>query len=437
MVRRLLRAVLIGGVSCSAPPQAVLPEPEPPLPSRAGYCERLQPLLDKTVQAARIGTEMACLDVPSVTELGRYGSASAGEEETLLNCFDETASYKGLLESPEAAFEIVIADAFQQDARAGLSLSALLPWLPRVEVGRARHLEAQVSIREARFVTLVGLASKLQGQTREQRCLEALCRPEYTYVHKALVGTPTVVISARNERGDAITVGPLWASAGPGLHFSEREVASGGRELRSDKPVTLAIARSTFRTAQTERLCRFCGKRGQACCSEGPSCDGGMGCVATRCVEVGSPGQPCDGDSCAAGATCVRGECRVECGGKGQPCCVGSACSGQLHCAPNPENSLEHLVFTRDVPLEGGFFGTNEDQTFGSSTCGALRRRARFAVTKLGSGRGDCAKAWWFEPKNEKDCRVGVHFDVGTFGSLTCRVEVFATDPPKPDLCLH
>src|SRR5690606_9809759 len=128
------------------------------------------------------------------------------------------------------------------------------------------------------------------------------------------------------------------------------------------------------------------------CCSEDPACDGGLGCVAERCVEVGGPGQPCDGETCVEGCACVRGSCRVECGGRGQPCCAGRACSGELRCVPNPENGIEQAIFSETVEVEGGFFGTDEDRTFGGSSCGALRKRARFAITKLGSGRGECAR---------------------------------------------
>ena len=189
--------------------------------------------------------------------------------------------------------------------------------------------------------------------------------------------------------------------------------------------------------AQTRRLCEFCGKRGQACCGSDPACDGGLGCVAEQCVEVGGPGQPCDGETCGGGTVCVRGSCRAECGGRGQGCCARRECSGELRCVPDPQNAIEQAILAENVVVDGGFFGTDEDRAFGSSSCGALRSRSRFAVTKLGSGRGDCPKSWWFEPKNERDCRVSVHFNVSTFGSIQCRVEVFAMPPPKPDICIH
>jgi hypothetical protein len=393
-------------------------------------------LLDKTVRAARIGTEMACLDIPGITELGRYGSPSAGEEESLANCFDRRELYDSLIASPEAKFSLSIDEAFEDDSArgVGLRLSNLVPWLPHVDLkdDRASRFSATVTIRDAEFVTLVGLASKLQGQAREASCLQALCKSEYTYVHKALVGVPSVIVSARDERGRALEIGAIGSS----VSFAERELSGGSRELVSTQPVTLAIARSGFRTAQTERLCEFCGKRGQSCCAGEPACDGGLGCVAERCVEVGGPGQPCDGESCSAGGVCVRGSCQVECGGRGQPCCAGRECAGKFHCTPDPRNSVEHAIHSETVTVEGGFFGTDEDRAFSNSTCGPLRKRARFAVTKIGAGRGDCAKSWWFEPKNEKDCRVGVHFSVSTFGTIECRIDVFATSPPKPDLCL-
>ncbi len=56
-------------------------------------------------------------------------------------------------------------------------------------------------------------------------------------------------------------------------------------------------------------------------------------------------------------------------------------------------------------------------------------------MTKLGNGRGRCDKAWWFDPKNEKDCRVAVHFDVPIVGAIGCRVEVFAAPSSLPNRC--
>ena len=62
----------------------------------ASYCERLQPLLTQAVSSARIGTQMACLDIPGITELGRFGAPGAAEEGTLADCFDEPAEYEGV-----------------------------------------------------------------------------------------------------------------------------------------------------------------------------------------------------------------------------------------------------------------------------------------------------------------------------------------------------
>jgi hypothetical protein len=198
--------------------------------------------------------------------------------------------------------------------------------------------------------------------------------------------------------------------------------------------VTLAIARSAFRTPQTERLCQFCGRRGQACCAGAPACDGGLACIEERCVEVGGPDQPCDGERCASGA-CVGGRCRTACGGLEQPCCPGG-CSGALRCKADPEAHLEPLLSSEVVRVSGGLLGTSEDRIFGSSSCGPLRRRGRFALTKLGSGRGECQKAWWFDPENVRDCRVAAHFEVSMLGSIECRLDVFAAPDEKPDRCL-
>ena len=110
-------------------------------------------------------------------------------------------------------------------------------------------------------------------------------------------------------------------------------------------------------------------------------------------------------------------------------------CSGALRCQPDPESDIEPQLSTEDVAVGGGLLGTSEDRTFGSSSCGPLRTRGRFAVTKLGSGRGQCEKAWWFDPKNEKDCRVAVNFDVSMLGSISCRVEVFGAPATKPKRC--
>jgi hypothetical protein len=428
----ILAAACHGG---SAPPAASTHAP-PVHEQQASYCERLQPLLDKAVRQARIGTELTCLDMPNVTGLGFYGPPSSGEEASLSDCFDHAPDYEALLHQGEAAFDLQIEDSFREgsDAHAGMTLSALVPWLPHVEAHAtgSSEVNARVSIRDARFVTLVGVASKLQGQSAEQRCLEALCKPDYSYVQKALVGTPSVVITALDQSGKALDVSTPLAGVG----FATRKREGGGQEIVSEKPVTLAIARSSFRTPQTERLCDFCGKRTQACCKQGAPCDGGLGCIHDHCEPVGAPGQPCDGESCSGGATCVGGRCELTCGGARQPCCSAGTCSGKLTCKADPDNAVEQRVFAEEVEVGGGLFGTDEDRAFASSSCGALRTRVRFAVTKLGSGRGNCDKAWWFEPKNERDCRTGVHFDVSPFGSVRCRVEAFALPPPKPNVCL-
>ena len=426
--------VVLSFLSCGgAPPPPA--HPLPPSASQAGYCERLQPLLDKTAEQARIGTKLSCLDVPGATALGRFGPPSSAEEATIADCFEQSADYDALSQAPEAPFQLSISDSFEQTSATGvgLSLSSLVPWLPHFEVSSksGAKIAANVSIREARFVTLVGLASKLQGQAREERCLQALCKPEYTYVHKVLLGVPTVSVSARDENGHVLSIGPLAGN----LDFHERELQEGSREISSSAPVTLAIARTPFRTPQTERLCQFCGKRGQKCCADAPGCDGGLGCVSEQCVDVGGPGQPCDGSSCAGGSTCVAGECHLECGGKGQPCC-GRNCTGSLHCAADPQSGVEVSVPSQFVRVDGGLLGTDEDRTFGSSSCGALSTRSRFAVTALNATRARCEKAWWFDPENEKDCRIGVHFSVSNLASLACRVDLFVNPPPKPDICL-
>ncbi len=404
-------------------------------PPQAGYCERLQPLLDQAVRAARIGTELTCLDMPNVTELGWFGGPKAGEEANLRDCFDQPTQYEGLVQAGEPSFELAIADAFSEElgGNASLGLSSLLPWLPRVTASAttAHRLTARVTIREARFVTLVGVASRLQGQSSETRCLSALCQPSYSYVQKVLVGVPTVTLSAEDVSGRAVNLGVAVADIG----FADRSVAGGARELRSQKPVTLAVARSNFRTSQTARLCEFCGKRGQNCCASEAPCDGGLGCVANRCAEVGGPGQPCDGSSCSGGATCVAGTCQLSCGGRGQPCCAGAECSAKLKCAQDPENSAELLVAKEDVRVAGGLLGTDEDRLVGGSSCGPLKTRTRFAISQLGGGRGNCDMAWWFDPMNDKDCRVNVHFEVSPLSEVQCHVEAFAYPPRKPDLC--
>jgi len=131
------------------------------------------------------------------------------------------------------------------------------------------------------------------------------------------------------------------------------------------------------------------------------------------------------------------GKCRSACGGLRQTCCGGNACSAALRCLPDPEGELEPRVHSEEVKVEGGWLGTGEDRTFGTSSCGPLRTRGRFALTKLGSGRGKCDKAWWFDPSNQKDCRVAAHFDVSTLGNIQCRIEVFAEPAKKPHLCLQ
>ncbi|HYP87827.1 MAG TPA: hypothetical protein VEQ59_06730 [Polyangiaceae bacterium] len=426
----LVLAACGGSARPVEPPSA----PSPAVTSQAGYCERLQPLLTQAVSSARIGTQMSCLDIPGVTELGRFGSSVAAEEGALADCFDEPSEYQRLLEATESEFDLSIDQGFSADvARAGaVSLTTLVPWLPSLtlDVSRTRRVTARVSLKHARFVTLLGVASRLQGQKREEQCLQALCKPEYQYVHKALVGVPTLTVSAEDGNGTEVGLGaPLLSGS-----YNARELSHGSREITSNEPVTLAVARSAFRTPNTERLCQFCGRRDQACCAAGPSCDGGLGCVSDRCVEVGGPDQPCDGERCASGA-CVGGWCRTACGGANQPCCSNNVCSGALRCSPDPESDVEPQLASEVVEVKGGLLGTSEDRVFGSSSCGPLRKRGRYAVTKLGSGRGQCDKAWWFDPKNEKDCRVAAHFDVSMLGSISCKVETFAAPASKPNRC--
>jgi hypothetical protein len=417
------------------------PKPVPPAPSssaapaqQAGYCERLQPLLSQAVTSARIGTQMACLDIPGVTELGRFGAPGAGEEGALADCFDDPGEYRKLLEASESDFDLSIDQCFTADVNKGgsASLTNLVPWLPSLslDVSRTRKVTARVSLKRARFVTLLGVASRLQGQRREEQCLQTLCKPEYQYVHKALVGVPTLTVSAEDGNGTQVGIGAPFLSA----NYNARELTHGSREISANEPVTLAIARSSFRTPHTERLCQFCGRRDQACCAGGPACDGGLGCVSDRCVEVGGPDQPCDGERCASGA-CVGGRCRTACGGAGQPCCGSNVCSGALRCTPDPESDVEPQLASEQVEVSGGLLGTSEDRVFGNSSCGPLRKRGRFAVTKLGAGRGQCDKAWWFDPKNDKDCRVAAHFDVSVLGTIACRVEVFAAPKALPNRC--
>ncbi|HVY31375.1 MAG TPA: hypothetical protein VHB79_32705 [Polyangiaceae bacterium] len=423
-----------GGSARKAEPLTELPAPAKSTPRQAGYCDRLQPLLTQAVTSARIGTQMACLDIPGVTELGRFGTPGAGEEGVLSDCFDEPGEYEKLLDRTESDFDLNIDQGFSSEVGGGggVSLGALVPWMPSLslDLTQTRHVTARVAVKHARFVTLLGLASRLQGQRREQQCLEALCKPEYQYVHKALVGVPSLVVSAENGNGTQVALGvPLLSG-----HYNSRELEHGSREITASEPVTLAVARSAFRTPSTERLCQFCGRNQQTCCVAGPACDGGLGCIDERCVEVGGPDQPCDGERCASGA-CVGGRCRTACGGANQPCCANSVCSGALRCSPDPESDIEPQLSSEEVAVGGGLLGTSEDRTFGSSSCGPLRTRGRFAVTKLGSGRGQCEKAWWFDPKNEKDCRVAVHFDVSMLGTISCKVEVFGAPVSKPKRC--
>lgn len=437
----LLLVVWGCGTPASAPDaaratQAPTALPQKSLAPQGTYCERLQPLLDKSTSAAELGVELRCLDMPGITELGRFGTGEAAEQDSLAHCFARPEDYAKLIETPSAGVELTIEDEFVSDERAEASarLSDLVPWLPKVSVGadQKRTLRASVGIRDARFVTLVGVATKIQGQPREQECLRALCEADATYVQKALVGTPHVTVTALDEQGREASIGALVASVG----FAERDIGRGRREFSSKAPVTLAIARASFRTKQTERLCQFCGKQGQACCADGTACDGGLGCVGGRCVETGGPNQPCDSGSCRAGASCVDDRCELDCGEKGETCCPGKRCGGKLRCADNPKNALEHRTTRETVTVEGGFFGTDEDRAFGSASCGPLFERKRYAVTKLGSGRGNCERVWWFDPKNQRDCRASAHFDVSPFASITCQLEVFATAPPEPNLCL-
>jgi hypothetical protein len=440
VLRRVVLLALLALACGGSRPESTQPQRRParpaPLAAQARYCERLAPWLEQSTKAADIGAKLACLDVPGVTELGRFGGGTNAEEESLANCFERPEDFAAVVAMPEGTLELRLDDEFvtETGVNAGARLGALLPWLPSVAVAneQARRVRARVSIEGARFVTLVGVATKLQGQPREAACLQALCTPGTTYVSKALVGTPRVVLSAEDEHGRSAEIGALVGNA----NFSEKQLDHGRRELSSLLPVTLAIARTSFRTPQTERLCRLCGRKGQACCDEGPRCDGGLGCVGTQCVAVGGPGQPCDGDSCVEGSACVQGRCEASCGRTGAVCCPGNRCSHELRCVSNPQNFDERRISSEDFVAEGGFFGSDEDRVLSSASCGPAMQRNRFAVTKLGSGRGNCDRAWWFDPENEHDCRTAVRVSVSAFGDVSCRVEVFAFEPSKPNLCM-
>src|SRR5262249_14108999 len=132
---------------------------------------------------------LACLDVPGVTELGRFGAAASPEEETLANCFERREDYASVVATQEGTLDLRLEDDFvaESGAKVGARLGDLVPWLPSVAVGQdqAHRVRAHVTIEQARFVTLVGIASKLQGQPREAQCLQALCTPGTTYVSKA------------------------------------------------------------------------------------------------------------------------------------------------------------------------------------------------------------------------------------------------------------
>src|SRR6187551_1608512 len=103
--------VFVGGFSSACGSPAQLAEPSQrkvaggsasaPIPEQTSYCTRLQPLLNQAVKAAQVGSELACLDIPGVTELGRYGPPTAAEEDALANCFDSGEAYAALVSHPE------------------------------------------------------------------------------------------------------------------------------------------------------------------------------------------------------------------------------------------------------------------------------------------------------------------------------------------------
>lgn len=113
-----------------------LSHPQGKVTSQPGYCDRLQPLLDRTAEQARLGTKLSCLDVPGATALGRFGAPNSAEEATLSDCFEQSADYEALAQAPEAPFQLSINDSFEQsgDAGVGASLSSLVPWLPHFDV---------------------------------------------------------------------------------------------------------------------------------------------------------------------------------------------------------------------------------------------------------------------------------------------------------------
>jgi hypothetical protein len=137
--RFVLGALLLSGCGGSpapaAKPASAKPRPAP-LAAQAGYCERLSPWLEKSTKAADLGVKLACLDVPGVTEIGRFGARTSPEEDSLANCFERKEDYASVVEVQEGSLELGLDDEFVSEtgAKVGARLSDLVPWLPSVSV---------------------------------------------------------------------------------------------------------------------------------------------------------------------------------------------------------------------------------------------------------------------------------------------------------------
>jgi hypothetical protein len=71
---------------------------------------------------------------------------------------------------------------------------------------------------------------------------------------------------------------------------------------------------------------------------------------------------------------------------------------------------------------------------FGSGSCGDGRLRSRLTTLKLAGDSSHCDKVQWIAPNDASDCRVRVHMHISPFSSISCRVQIFATevDPAVP-----
>jgi hypothetical protein len=87
-------------------------------------------------------------------------------------------------------------------------------------------------------------------------------------------------------------------------------------------------------------------------CGPGNTCDSGLACQNSYCVECGGIDQPCCGDKkCGDDLACFRGTC-VECGKTNNPCCLS-----EPFCALGGSTGLDRAECQQEICTECGANG--------------------------------------------------------------------------------